>query len=109
VTGRITANDDGRKPPREKFAGDSPWRRERTSIKGGASLSSAEPFAIPCNTVLPMVLRCWKAIGELATELCLGNEIGHTDVCAALGLTDGGGPGSFELANIRAGLRAVPA
>jgi hypothetical protein len=39
----------------------------------------------------------------LAMELCLGNEIGHTDVCTALGLTDDGGPGSVALALIRSG------
>jgi hypothetical protein len=32
----------------------------------------------------------------------------HEDVCSALGLTDQGGPYSFEIANIRAGLRGVP-
>ncbi|MGV9796668.1 hypothetical protein ACWDTP_01265 [Mycobacterium sp. NPDC003449] len=31
-----------------------------------------------------------------------------TDVCAALGVDDGGGPGSAQLANLRAGLRSVP-
>jgi hypothetical protein len=67
------------------------------------ALSSLQPFSIPSNAVLPMVLRCWTAIGDLATELCLGHEIDHADVCAALGLTDEGGPGSLGLAMIRSG------
>jgi hypothetical protein len=32
----------------------------------------------------------------------------HSDVCAALGLADGGGPGSIRLANLRARLWDVP-
>jgi len=28
-----------------------------------------------------VVLRCWTAIGELATDLYSGREIGHDDVC----------------------------
>jgi hypothetical protein len=31
----------------------------------------------------------------------------HSDVCAALGLADGGGPGSIRLANLRADMRVL--
>jgi hypothetical protein len=68
-----------------------------------ASLSSVESPTAPLTDVLPVVLRCWPAIGEVATALALGEEITHADVSAALGLTDCGGPGSFELALIRSG------
>jgi hypothetical protein len=69
-----------------------------------ASLSSREPRSGPLTDVLPVVLllHC-DAIGKLATVLCARREITHADVCTALGLTDGGGPGSFELALVRSG------
>jgi hypothetical protein len=57
--------------------------------------------------VVPLLQRCWPAVETLATRLFDLGQVGHSDVCAALGLTDEGGLGSFELANIRAGLRAV--
>lgn len=59
------------------------------------------------HPVTPLLERCWPAICELSKTLYFKGEIGHDDVCAALGITDGGGPGSFELACIRAGLRSV--
>ncbi|MFP2991296.1 hypothetical protein [Mycobacterium intracellulare] len=57
--------------------------------------------------ITPLLERCWPAVEAVATKLFVLGRIGHADVCAALGLTDDGGPGSFELASIRAGLRAV--
>ena len=39
----------------------------------------------------------------VATKLFRSGEVTHRDVCDALHLADGGGPGSFALANIRAG------
>jgi hypothetical protein len=68
-----------------------------------ASLSSLQSCPAALTEALPVVLRCWGAIGEVAATLALGDEIGHADVCVALGLTDCGGPGSFELAIIRSG------
>jgi hypothetical protein len=68
-----------------------------------ASLRSLHTPSETLTEVLPVVLRCWTAIGQLATDLHSGREITHADVCAALGLTDGGGPGSFELAMIHSG------
>lgn len=57
--------------------------------------------------VVPLLERCWPAVEWVAAELLVTGQVGHTDVCAALGLTGDGGPGSFELANLRAGLRVV--
>ena len=67
------------------------------------SLSSRQSLPEQLTEVLPVVLRCWSAIGTLAAGLYLGNELSHADVCTALGLADGGGPGSLELAIIRSG------
>ncbi|WP_019969755.1 hypothetical protein [Mycobacterium sp. 141] len=52
--------------------------------------------------------RAWPAVLTCARRLYTAGEAHHDDVCKALGLTDGGGPGSVQLANLRAGLRTVP-
>lgn len=54
---------------------------------------------------IALLERCWPAVEMLAGKLFRDGQIGHRDVCAALGLSDDGGPGSFELACIRSGLR----
>jgi hypothetical protein len=53
--------------------------------------------------VEPLLERCWGSVTTLARKLYRDGEARHDDVCAALGLTDCGGPGSVELAMIRAG------
>ncbi|SON63383.1 hypothetical protein MSIMFI_04913 [Mycobacterium simulans] len=59
--------------------------------------------------VVPLMeQRCWPAVLAVAGTLFTTGQVGHAEVCAALGLSDQGGSGSFELACIRAGLRAVP-
>ncbi|ODR00401.1 hypothetical protein BST27_17365 [Mycobacterium intermedium] len=57
--------------------------------------------------VVPILERCWPAVLTVAGKLFTTGTAGHRDVCAALHLTDDGGPGSVELACIRSGLRAV--
>lgn len=53
--------------------------------------------------VVPLMERCWPSVVTVARKLLLDGEIHHEDVCDALHLTDGGGPGSFALAVIRSG------
>jgi hypothetical protein len=53
--------------------------------------------------VVPLLDRCWPAVEALAKQLFRQGEVTHSDVCAALGLTDDGGPGSLGLALIRSG------
>ena len=54
--------------------------------------------------------RCWPAVVTVAKQLVRSGEVGHKDVCTALGLTVGRPDlHAFELNNIRAGLRNVPA
>lgn len=55
--------------------------------------------------VVPLLERCWPSVLAVAKKLLRGDEVGQKDVCAALELTDDGGPGSYELALIRSGLR----
>lgn len=67
------------------------------------SLSTMQPMSASLLAVRPLVSQCWGAIADLATSLYFGDEIGHSDVCAALGITDGGGPASMQLALLRSG------
>ena len=57
------------------------------------------------NAVAPLIERAWPAVVTLARKLLRDGQARHPDVLAALGITDGGGPGSFQLANIRSGMR----
>lgn len=67
------------------------------------SLSTMQPMSASLLAVRPLVHQCWDAIADLATGLYFGDEISHADVCSALGLTDGGGPASMQLALLRSG------
>lgn len=57
--------------------------------------------------VVPLLEHCWPAVLTMAGRLFTTGRAGHADVCTALNLSDEGGPGSFELACLRSGLRAV--
>lgn len=59
--------------------------------------------------VQPIIERCWPAVMTLAKKLYKVGEVSHEDVCAALGITDGGGYYSKQLASLRSGCRSVPA
>ncbi len=52
---------------------------------------------------MPTVKRCWRSVTTLAAQIWAGNEIGHDDVLAALGITDGGGPRSLPLSLVASG------
>ncbi|BCI83456.1 hypothetical protein MTY66_50810 [Mycolicibacterium sp. TY66] len=59
--------------------------------------------------VQPILDRCWPAVMTLAKKLYKVGEVSHEDVCAALGITDGGGYYSKQAASLRSGSRSVPA
>lgn len=59
--------------------------------------------------VTPLIERTWPAVIRVARRLYDTGEATHADVLAALGITDDGGPGSSQLAGLRAGMRPVPA
>ncbi|OKH80878.1 hypothetical protein EB75_18895 [Mycobacterium sp. ST-F2] len=61
------------------------------------------------HDVIPVVNRAWPAVIRVAQRLDRTGEATHADVCAALGVTDGGGRTSAQLAGIRSGCRSVPA
>ncbi|GAS90475.1 hypothetical protein [Mycolicibacterium brisbanense] len=58
--------------------------------------------------VPPLLDRAWPAVINLAQVVHREGEARHEHVLAALGITDGGGPGSSQLASLKAGLRRVP-
>lgn len=53
--------------------------------------------------VVPLLERCWPAIKTVTRQLYRTGTAAHADVCASLGLSDDGGPGSVALAMIRSG------
>lgn len=59
-------------------------------------------------TVPTLIERAWPGVIAVAQIIHGTGEARHDDVCAALGVDDGGGLGSTQLANLRAGLRSVP-
>ncbi|MCP9271148.1 hypothetical protein [Mycolicibacterium arenosum] len=59
--------------------------------------------------VTPLIERTWPAVMRVARRLYDTGEATHADVCAALGITDGGGPTSAQLAGLRSGMHRVPA
>ncbi|MDA4108170.1 M50 family metallopeptidase [Mycolicibacterium holsaticum] len=54
-------------------------------------------------SVVPLLERCWPAVKAVTSRLYFHGRAEHADVCAALGLTDDGGPASLGLAMIRSG------
>lgn len=78
------------------------------SLSDDAALCAAGGLAaVPADTA-GLLTRCWPAVELVgAGHLYHDGKATHADVCAALGLSDDGGPGSFELAGLRAGLRVV--
>lgn len=59
--------------------------------------------------VVTLLDRCWPAVLTVARKLHNVGEIHQEEVLAALGITDGGGPFSVQLASLRSGCRSVPA
>lgn len=66
-----------------------------------ASLHSYTTSDEQLSAALPVVRRCCRPIGALAAKMFAGHEIGHDDVLAALGVTDGGGPSSLQMSMYR--------
>lgn len=59
-------------------------------------------------SVTPLIERAWPAVIRVAKQLHQAGEVTETDVLAALGITDGGGLTSVQLAGLRSGCRSVP-
>jgi hypothetical protein len=93
-------------------AGRRPNGREmRVLLAGGSRCDDTKlrrelaVSATTGTTVVPLLERAWPSVVAVAAKLFKHGEVCNDDVLAALGITDGGGPGSFQLANVRAGMR----
>lgn len=110
----------------EEIAYAGPWAQARWRA-GGRRPTQREMFALfdgggrrDCGVLLaaggthlghavqPVIERAWPAVIRVAKHVHRTGEALHADVCEALGITDGGGPGSAQLAGLRAGMRPVP-
>lgn len=58
--------------------------------------------------VVPLLERCWPAVISVAQQLRRTGQVRQADVLEALGVTDGGGLTSVQLASLRSGFRSVP-
>ncbi|GAB3024960.1 M50 family metallopeptidase [Mycobacterium bourgelatii] len=95
-------------------AGKRPTQREVYRVLATAAqhddralLASGGASAVD-QRLTGLLTRCWPGVVRVAQKLHRDGEATDADVLAALGITDGGGPGSVQLANLRAGLRGVP-
>lgn len=94
-------------------AGRRPTQREVYAILDAGGYKDERVLIAAGGThlghfVQPVIERCWPAVIRVAQHLHRTGEALHADVCAALDITDGGGPTSSQLAGLRAGMRAVP-
>ncbi|MBI3213153.1 MAG: hypothetical protein HYZ38_04975 [Mycobacterium sp.] len=104
------------------FAG--PWSEARWTLgrrPGPADLNRFLDINTSDNSVLcaaggpaagaeiaALLERNWSAVKSVTSRLYFKGRADHGDICKALGLDDEGGPTSFSLANLRAGLRPLP-
>jgi len=94
-------------------AGRRPTQRQLFALLDGGGRGDRDQLCAHGGSaagldVVPLLDRCWPGVVAVAKGLYRTGEVRQADVLAALGITDGGGPGSVQLASLRAGLRAVP-
>lgn len=94
-------------------AGRSPTQRQVLAVLGGSGCKDDRALLASGGTHLghgikPLIERAWPAVIRVAQQLHRSGEATQNDVLAALGVDDGGGPGSSQLASLRSGMRTVP-
>lgn len=94
-------------------AGRRPTQRELfTVLKAGGHKDEQALIASGGThlglSVVPLMERAWPAVVRVAQQLHRSGEVTQADVLAALGISDGGGRTSAQLASLRAGMYAVP-
>lgn len=95
-------------------AGKRPTQRElydvlaRSAQHDGRALTASGGMSNVDQRLTGLLQHSWPAVVRVAQKLHRDGEATHDDVLAALGVDDGGGLGSVQLANIRARLRNVP-
>ncbi len=81
---------------------------EKALCAAGVREMYGNPSAEARSAVPPLLDRGWPAVVRVAQQLFMTGEATNDDVLKALGITDGGGTGSSQIASLRAGLRRVP-
>jgi hypothetical protein len=94
-------------------AGRRPTMRELYAVLNGTGYKDERALIAAGGThlghsVTPLVERCWPAVIRTAQHLHRAGEASEADVLAALGVDDGGGATSVQLAGLRSGCRSVP-
>lgn len=94
-------------------AGRRPTQRELfTVLKAGGHKDEQALIASGGThlglSVVPLIEMTWPAVVSVAQVLHREGEARHEHVLAALGVDDGGGTGSVQLASLRAAMRPVP-
>lgn len=98
----------GRRPTqRELYAVlDTCGYKDQHALVAAAAASATGDHS--ARDVKPVIDRCWPAVITLAQQLRRTGQVRHDDVLAALGVTDGGGMTSVQLASLRSGSRPLP-
>lgn len=88
---------------------DDTGHLDRRALCAAAATDVCGDASAEARLTVPTLLeRAWPSVITVAQTIHRAGEARHDDVLTALGITDGGGPGSSQLANLRAGLRSVP-
>ena len=98
VWGQARARAGGRRPGRrELFAVlESTGCKDREVLTAAGGPDAGE-------SVVPLLETCWPSVAELAAKLHRHGKVSHSDVLAALRLSDDAGTRSIELSMIRSG------
>jgi hypothetical protein len=68
--------------------------REELHTEAMATLRPVRPAV---DVLVPLLMRTWGAVSDLAGEIYGGRTVSHGDVCRALGLRDRDGGGLFRI------------
>lgn len=93
--------------------GRRPTQREMFAVMTGGGRGDAAVLSLAGgehlgHSIKPLLDRCWPAVIRVGQQLCLVGEVFQEDILLALGISDGGGRTSAQLASLRSGFRAVP-
>ncbi|MEE6165366.1 MULTISPECIES: hypothetical protein [unclassified Mycolicibacterium] len=81
------------------------YRDERSLTAAAAASADGDHNG---RDVVPLLERCWLSVITLVRKLHCDGEVRQADVLDAVGVTDGGGSSSVQLASLRSGFRSVP-
>lgn len=94
-------------------AGQRPTQRELFAVLASTGCKDERVLIASGGThtgrgVVNLITRCWPSVVRVAQQLVQSGEVHQATVLTALGITDGGGLTSVQLASLRSGFRTVP-